>query len=101
MKLQLLYDPTIMVVVNTRNHNHFMLKNYILNELDNTLYDVYSLIKSAKIIREYSNKTKDTGMKKFIVDKFICFKIVELRIIKSQIQDFRSSCMISMLKILL
>ena len=41
------YDPITMVVVNAWNCNNFLCTNYILNGLDNTLYDVYSLIKSA------------------------------------------------------
>ena len=39
-----------MVVVNAWNHIYFMCKNYIFNELDNTLYDVYSSINSAKAL---------------------------------------------------
>jgi len=40
------YDPIPMVVVDARNCNYFLCTNYILNRLDNTLYDMSSLIKS-------------------------------------------------------
>jgi len=33
-------DPTIMVTVDAWNHIDFTCKNYILNELDNILYNV-------------------------------------------------------------
>jgi len=42
------FDSTIMVVVDAWNHINFTCKNYILNRLDNTLYNMYSLIKSGK-----------------------------------------------------
>jgi hypothetical protein len=35
-----------MAVVDSWNHTDFICKNYILNVLDNTLYDVYNSIKS-------------------------------------------------------
>ena len=44
------FHPTILMVGNAWNHTDFMSKNYILNRLDNTLYDVYSLIKSEKAL---------------------------------------------------
>jgi uncharacterized protein len=40
------FDPTAMAVVDAWNHTDFICKNYILNGLDNTLYDVYNSIKS-------------------------------------------------------
>ena len=39
-----------MVGLNVLNHTDFMLKNYILNGLDNTLYNMYSSIKSIKAL---------------------------------------------------
>jgi hypothetical protein len=49
-------DPTIMVGLNVLNHTDFMLKNYILNGLDNTLYNMYSSIKSIKALWEALDK---------------------------------------------
>jgi hypothetical protein len=43
-------NRTIVIYMDVWNHIVFMCKNYILNELDNTLYDVYSSIKSAKVL---------------------------------------------------
>ena len=39
-----------MVALNALNHTDFMSKNYILNGLDNTLYNMYSSIKSIKAL---------------------------------------------------
>jgi len=42
------YNLTIGVTIDAWNHNDFMCKNYILNYLENILYDVYSFIKKYK-----------------------------------------------------
>jgi translation elongation factor EF-Ts len=70
-------DHTTVVVVDVWNHTDFMCKNYILNELDNTFYDVYCQIKSEKALWEALDKNykaEDAGVKKFIVTKFIDLK---------------------------
>jgi hypothetical protein len=87
------FDPTTLVVVDTWNHNDFVCMNYILNEFDNTPYSVYSLIKSAKtlwkVLIKKKNKNEDVGMKKFIVNNFMDFKMVDSRTIISQVQEFQ------------
>jgi hypothetical protein len=37
-------DIIVMEIVDKLKYNDFMYKNYILNELDNTFYDVYNSI---------------------------------------------------------
>lgn len=69
-----------MVVVDTWNHNDFICKNYILNGLGNTIYNMYNLIKSSKVLQEALDKkykAEDAGIKKFIVNKFLNFKMVD------------------------
>jgi hypothetical protein len=43
-------DPTIVVAMDAWNYTDFVYKNYILNGLDNTLYDLYSSIKNARAL---------------------------------------------------
>ena len=60
------FDITIVVVMDARSYNDFIWKNYILNEFDNKLYDVYSLIRYIKVLWEVLNqkyKAKDAGIK--------------------------------------
>ena len=69
-----------------------MCKNYILNELDNTLYDVYNLIKSEKvpwkaIYKKY--RVENVGMEKFIIKQFLNFKMVDSMTVMSQVQEFK------------
>jgi hypothetical protein len=39
-------DIIVMEIVDKLKYNDFIYKNYILNELDNTFYDVYNSIDS-------------------------------------------------------
>jgi len=75
--------------VDIRNHINFVCNNYILNWLDNTLYDMS--INSAKVLRKVLNKKYKAGnidMKKFIVGKFLYFKMIDSRTVISQVQEF-------------
>ena len=70
----------------------FMCKNYILNSLDNTLHDMYSLIKSAKVLwktlhKQY--KVENVGTKKFIAKQFLNSKIVDSMIEINQVKEFK------------
>ena len=60
-------DLTTMVALNALNHTDFMLKNYIFNGLDNTIYNVYSSIKSTKALREALDKKKKNTKMKMLV----------------------------------
>lgn len=85
-------DPTTLIVMDTWNHNDFVRMNYILNEFDNTQYNVYSLIKSAKTLWKVLNKkdkNENDGMKKFTVNYLMDFKMVESRTIITQVQKFQ------------
>jgi len=85
-------DPITVVVVDAWNHTNFMFKNYTLNKLDNTSYDVYSSIKIIKVLWEALDKkykAKDTDMKKFIVGKFLDLKMVDSRTVMNQVQKFQ------------
>ena len=60
-------DKQIAAAVEAWKHSDFLCKNYILNGLDNTMYNVYSQVKAAKELcesLEKKYKTKDAGMKK-------------------------------------
>jgi hypothetical protein len=57
---------TTITIVDTWNYIDSIWKNYILNRLDNILYDMYSSIKSAKTLWEVLDKNykaKDVGTK--------------------------------------
>ena len=66
-------NKQIVTAVDAWKHSNFLCKNYILNGLENTLYNVYSSISLEKELwasldRKY--KTEDVGHKKFMVGIF-------------------------------
>ena len=74
------------------NHSDFLCRNYVLNGLENTLYNVYSPLKTAEELRDSldkKHKTEDVGLKKFIVGKFLDFKMVDSKTVLSQVQELQ------------
>ncbi|CAL8118822.1 unnamed protein product [Prunus armeniaca] len=74
------------------NQSNFLCRNYILNGLSDALYNVYSPIKTAKALWESLDKkywTEDAGMKKFIVGRFLDFKMVDSKTVISQVQELQ------------
>ncbi|KAK3000928.1 hypothetical protein RJ639_022196 [Escallonia herrerae] len=85
-------DRQTVAVVDAWKHSDFLCKNYILNGLDNALYNVYSPMVNAKALwksLERKYKTEDAGSKKFVVDKFLDFKMVDSKTVISQVQEFQ------------
>ncbi|KAK3006388.1 hypothetical protein RJ639_016602 [Escallonia herrerae] len=78
--------------VDAWKHSDFLCKNYILNGLDNALYNVYSPMVNAKALwesleREY--KMEDAGSKEFVVGKFLDFKMMDYKTVISQVKEFQ------------
>ncbi|XP_074573356.1 uncharacterized protein LOC141829732 [Curcuma longa] len=74
------------------SHGDFLCRNYILNALDNTLYNVYCSLETAKSLwesLEKKYKTENAGLKKFIVGRFLDFKMVDSKSVSSQVQDMQ------------
>ena len=70
----------------------FLCRNYILNGLDDSLYNVYSPITTAKKLwasLDKKYKTEDAGTKKFIVGRFLECKMVDSKTVFSQVQEFQ------------
>ena len=83
-------DRQVVVAVDAWKHSDFLCKNYILNGLDNTLYNMYSPIKTARELWESLDrkyKTEDAGMKKFVVGRFLDYKMVDSKTIISKVQE--------------
>ncbi|XP_068308782.1 uncharacterized protein [Pyrus communis] len=70
------------------NHSEFCCRNYILNSLDDNLYD-YSLCKTAEELwesLEKKYKIDDAGSKKFVIGKFLKYTMVDSKSIVSQVK---------------
>ncbi|KAL0413646.1 UNVERIFIED_CONTAM: hypothetical protein Sradi_1566300 [Sesamum radiatum] len=73
-------------------YGDFLCRNYILNGLSDTLYNVYSSAKTARALWEFlekKHKTEDAGLKKFNVGNFLEFKMVDSKMVMNQVQKFQ------------
>ncbi|KAK2996220.1 hypothetical protein RJ639_025545, partial [Escallonia herrerae] len=85
-------DRQTVAAVDAWKHSIFLCKNYILNGLDNALYNIYSPMVNAKALwesLERKYKTEDAGSKKFVVGKFLDFKMMDSKTVISQVQEFQ------------
>ncbi|KZV53837.1 hypothetical protein F511_00103 [Dorcoceras hygrometricum] len=85
-------DTQKRTAVDAWNHNDFLCRKYILNSLDDVLYGVYCSVKTAKELwnsLEKKYKTEDAGVKKFVVGKFLDYKMVDAKSVMSQVQEIQ------------
>ncbi|KAL3737026.1 hypothetical protein ACJRO7_025880 [Eucalyptus globulus] len=85
-------DVTTLGALEAWKHGDFLCRNYILNCLVNSLYNVYCNIESAKQLwesLEKKYKTEDAGTKKFVVAKFLDYKMVDSKSVMSQVQELQ------------
>ncbi|XP_055824810.1 uncharacterized protein LOC129893325 [Solanum dulcamara] len=80
------------IVTKARTHFDFLCKNYILNGLEDGLYNVFSNCKTSKELwyaLEKKYETEDAGLKKFVAATFLDYKMVDSKIVMSQIQELQ------------
>ncbi|XP_074573500.1 uncharacterized protein LOC141829924 [Curcuma longa] len=85
-------DAQTFNAVEAWKHSEFLCRNYILNCLADSLYNVYCTKKSAKELWESLDlkyRTEDAGAKKFVVGRFLDFKMVDSKIVISQVQELQ------------
>ena len=85
-------DKEKLAAVDAWNHSDFLCRKYVLNSLENTLYNVYSPLKTTKELCDSLDKKykiEDAGLKKFIVGKFLDFKMVDSKTVLSQVQELQ------------
>ena len=85
-------DMQVVNAVDAWKHSDFLCRNYVMNGLHDSLYNVYCAIKTAKELWESLDrkyKTEDAGAKKFVVGRFLDFKMVDSRTVISQVQEIQ------------
>ena len=73
-------------------HSDFLCHNYVLNGLADSLYNVYCKTKTAKELwesLERKYKTEDAGTKKFVVARFLDYKMDDSKKVMTQVQDLQ------------
>ena len=85
-------DRDSVLAVDAWTQGDFLCRNYILNGLDGSFYNVYSPITTTKKLwaslgKKY--KTENAGIKKFIVGRFLEYKMVDNKTVINQVQEFQ------------
>ncbi|KAL8119261.1 hypothetical protein AgCh_016688 [Apium graveolens] len=73
-------------------HSDYICRNYVLNCWSDSLYNVYSAKPTAKILWEsldHKYKTEDAGAKKWIVGRFLDYKMADSKTVVSQVQELQ------------
>jgi len=73
-------------------HSDYICRNYVLNCLSDSLYNVYSAKPTAKVLWEsldHKYKTEDAGAKKWIVGRFLDYKMADSKTMVSQVQELQ------------
>ncbi|RVW64853.1 Retrovirus-related Pol polyprotein from transposon TNT 1-94 [Vitis vinifera] len=74
------HDIQVISAIDAWKHSDFLCRNYVMNGLADSLYNVYSDKKTDKELWESLDrkyKTEDAGAKKFVVGRFLDYKMVD------------------------
>ena len=85
-------DRQVVAAVEAWKHADFLCCNYLLNGLDNTLYNVYYAFNTARELWESLDKkykTEDAGLKKLVMGQFLDYKMLDSKTVISQVQDLQ------------
>ncbi|GFZ06733.1 hypothetical protein Acr_18g0009030 [Actinidia rufa] len=85
-------DEQVVAAVKVWKHSNFLCRNYVLNSLDNTLYNAYCTKQTAKELWDSLDKkykTDDAGIKKFVIGRFLEFLMVDSKTVISQVKEFQ------------
>ena len=85
-------DIQVISAIDAWKHSDFLCKNYVLNGLTDSLYNVYYTKSSAKELWEsldWKYKTEDARANKLIMGRFIDFKVVDSKTVASQVQELQ------------
>ena len=86
------HDIQVICDVDAWKHSDFLCRNYVMNALTNSVYNVYSDKKTTKELWESLNrkyKTRDARAKKFVMGHFLDYKMVDSKTVVSQVQELQ------------
>ncbi|KAJ0524516.1 putative RNA-directed DNA polymerase [Helianthus annuus] len=84
-------DAQRQCAVDAWKHSDFICRGYVVNGLSDALYNVYYNVKTSKELWDALDKkynTEDAGTKKFVVARFLDFKMVDSKTVMNQVQEF-------------
>lgn len=71
-----------LIVADAWKNSNYLYWNCVMNSLVDSLYNVYHLKKTTKELQDSLDKKykiEDVGAKKFVVDQFLDYKMVDLK----------------------
>ena len=81
-----------LVTIEAWTQSDFLYRNYIMNCLENNLYDIYSSYKTIKQVWEMLEKKykiEDAGAKKFVIGKFLKYNMVDSKVVVKQVKQLQ------------
>ena len=78
------------------NESDYLCKSHILNNLANDMYDYYINYKTTKHVWEDPQKkynTEEAGAKKYVVSRYLNYKMVDERSVEAQSHDIQKIVM--------
>ncbi|PON44745.1 hypothetical protein PanWU01x14_264340 [Parasponia andersonii] len=85
-------DFQVLVAEDTWKQSDYLCQNYVMNGLIDSLYNVYRNKKTTKELWEsldHKYTTEDAGSKKFVVGRFLGYKMVDSKTVISQAQELQ------------
>ena len=85
-------DPGVNMAYLAWKDADYLCRNYVMNCLADSLYNVYSSKQSSKDLWESLDrkyKTEDVSSKKYIVGRFLEYKMVDNKTVFSQVQELQ------------
>ncbi|XP_070026043.1 uncharacterized protein [Nicotiana sylvestris] len=85
-------DNEKFMIVEAWKQAYFLCKGYILSALEDDLYNVYSVMNTSKELwdaLEKKYKTEDTCLKKFVVAKFVDYKMIDSKTVGTQVRELQ------------
>nr|XP_009772812.1 PREDICTED: uncharacterized protein LOC104223140 [Nicotiana sylvestris] len=85
-------DNEKFMVVEAWKQKDFLCKVYILSALEDDLYNVYSAMNTSKELwdaLEKKYKTEDACLKRFVVAKFLDYKMIDIKTVGTQVQELQ------------
>ncbi|XP_070007753.1 uncharacterized protein [Nicotiana sylvestris] len=85
-------DNEKFMIVKAWKQANFLCKGYILSTLEDDLYNVYSAMNTSKELwdaLEMKYKTEDACLKKFVVAKFLDYKMIDIKTVVTQVQELQ------------
>ena len=81
-------DIQVSSVVDAWKHSDFLCRNYVMNALTDSLYNVYTDKKTTNelwISLDRKYKTEDAEAKNFVLGRFLDYKMVDFKTVVSQV----------------